>query len=153
MFELTEIMRQREFLEFAEALNRLRVGDQTAADIALFQTRVVDPLHLPAQYSAFDRHIFATHKKRDNHNSLILRLIGGPECTLPARDEALSYNLPSRERKHFLSRAREKDDTETATLVTTLALKVGLLVEITCNVDIPDQWFVQRSDRLCTLLS
>ena len=42
MFELQEIMRQRESKTFAEILNRLREGKQTEQDILIFKQRIVE---------------------------------------------------------------------------------------------------------------
>ena len=41
MFELNEIMRQRDSKLFAELLNRLREGKHTAADIAKLKERAI----------------------------------------------------------------------------------------------------------------
>ena len=43
MFELHEIMRQREIKQFAEMLNRLRDGKHTQEDIAMLKQRVLQP--------------------------------------------------------------------------------------------------------------
>ena len=42
MFELDEIMRQRESKEFAEILNRLREGKHTSSDIQKLRERCVE---------------------------------------------------------------------------------------------------------------
>ena len=41
MYELTKIMRQADDIPFSEALNRLREGKQTTADVALLRSREV----------------------------------------------------------------------------------------------------------------
>ena len=43
MFELKEIMRQRESTQFAELLNRLREGKQTNEDIRILKQRILQP--------------------------------------------------------------------------------------------------------------
>lgn len=43
MFELKEIMRQRERKQFAELLNRLREGEQTNEDIRILKQRILQP--------------------------------------------------------------------------------------------------------------
>jgi hypothetical protein len=62
MYELTTILRQRDALPFAEALNRLRTGDQTPGDLQLFKRFEIDPLNPPQEYFIFLQHIFATHR-------------------------------------------------------------------------------------------
>ena len=66
MFELHEIMRQRESKEFAEMLNRLREGNHTVEDIANFKQRLIntdtpDPLDAP--------HLFIQNAKVDESQS------------------------------------------------------------------------------------
>ena len=41
MFELSEVMRQREDKEFAEMLNRIREGKHTDADIEVLNQRIL----------------------------------------------------------------------------------------------------------------
>ena len=43
MFELHEIMRQRESKEFAEMLNRLREGNHSKEDIMRLKERILQP--------------------------------------------------------------------------------------------------------------
>ena len=53
MFELKEIMRQKDSKVFAEILNRLREGNHTAADILKIKERLIvensinDPMNVP----------------------------------------------------------------------------------------------------------
>lgn len=42
MFELKQIMRQRESKTFAEMLNRLREGNQTEEDLIKFKERIIN---------------------------------------------------------------------------------------------------------------
>ncbi|CAB3977852.1 ATP-dependent DNA helicase PIF1-like [Paramuricea clavata] len=50
MFELSEVMRQREDKEFAEILNRIREGNHTEADIKILKERI---LNISSQHSTF----------------------------------------------------------------------------------------------------
>ena len=58
MFELPEIIRERESKEFAEILNRLREGNHTKEDIAKLKQRVIQtdsfnyPLHEGTQVTS-----------------------------------------------------------------------------------------------------
>jgi hypothetical protein len=72
MYEMTTILRQRDALSFAEALNRLRTGDHTLCDLELFKRFEIDPLNPSQNYFVFLRHIFATHCQRDEHNDKVL---------------------------------------------------------------------------------
>ena len=63
MFELDEIMRQRESREFAQILNRLREGNHTQDDIAKLKERCISehcmnyPIDVP--------HLFIQNSKVD----------------------------------------------------------------------------------------
>ena len=69
MFELKEIMRQRESKVFAEILNRLREGNHTADDILKIKDRIVeengvhDPLEAP--------HLFIQNMKVNEFNQRV----------------------------------------------------------------------------------
>ncbi|KAJ1528959.1 hypothetical protein ONE63_007327 [Megalurothrips usitatus] len=47
ILELTEIMRQKDDIQFANALNRLAIGQTTDEDNALFQSRELSSLNIP----------------------------------------------------------------------------------------------------------
>ncbi|KAE8296906.1 ATP-dependent DNA helicase PIF1 [Larimichthys crocea] len=68
MVNLTQIMRQKDYLVFAELLNRLRVKSKTDAlrddDRALLTQTVIDIKDCPLDAL----HIFATNKEVDEHN-------------------------------------------------------------------------------------
>lgn len=67
MFELEQIMRQRESKEFAEILNRLREGNHTSHDIAKIKERCISencknyPIDVP--------HFFIQNSKVDEFNA------------------------------------------------------------------------------------
>jgi hypothetical protein len=50
LYELQEIMRQRDALRFAQLLNRLREGNHTAEDIKLLKTRLLSNASNAASY-------------------------------------------------------------------------------------------------------
>jgi hypothetical protein len=79
MYGPTTILRQRDALPFAETLNRLRTDDHTPDDIRLFKRFEIDPLNPPQDYSIFLRHIFATHRQRDEHNEKVLGAVKADE--------------------------------------------------------------------------
>ena len=72
MFELTRVMRQSEDQLFASALNRIREGNQTAADIDIIKSRMVsEAVRIPADVL----HLFTKHDLVDHHNE---RNLGTP---------------------------------------------------------------------------
>lgn len=138
MYELFEILRQQQFLPFAEALSRLRTGEHTAADLNLFKGRVIDSTNPPPEYSIFDRHMFTTRKKRDAHNDNVFLATDGEGVTIPAHDVVLCTSITARDRASFLRKVRKMPDSATSTLFTELSVKLGIVVEVTCNVDVKD---------------
>lgn len=72
LFELNQIMRQKDDVEFAALLNRVRQGHQTTEDLVTLQNRTIttsDP-----EYNREALHIFATNAQTDLHNRERLEL-------------------------------------------------------------------------------
>jgi hypothetical protein len=90
MYELTTILRQQHGLPFAEALNRLRTGDHTPADLQLLKQFEIGIMHPPSTYCLFDRHIFATHHQQDNHNHLVLDSTASNKLDIECKDFVLA---------------------------------------------------------------
>ena len=72
IFQLEEIMRQKDDKDFAALLNRVSKGKQTADDIKVLQDRSLRPTD--ERYNRQVLHIFAT----DNHNNERLQELGQP---------------------------------------------------------------------------
>ena len=71
MFELTEIMRQKDDQTFAELLNRVREGNQTEDDIALLKSRSVSR-NTERYMSLKDyQHLFPCNEDVDSHNDAV----------------------------------------------------------------------------------
>jgi len=69
MIELTEIMRQKDDLQFAQMLNRIREGKLLDEDIALLESRIVKD---PNDQSLLDiTHLYPTNKEVESHNTTI----------------------------------------------------------------------------------
>ena len=74
MFELDEIMRQRDSKLFAELLNRLREGNHTAADIAKLKERVIqEDINHPVDAP----HLFVQNAKVDEFNQRVHNAASG----------------------------------------------------------------------------
>ena len=71
MYELVDIMRQKDDLDFAHLLNRLRLNEMTEEDKEKLQTRIVD--RDSDDYPKDALHLFAENKFVDEHNNNILR--------------------------------------------------------------------------------
>lgn len=87
MFELHEIMRQRDSKLFAEILNRLREGKHTAQDIMKFKERLVEsdsknyPLELP--------HFFVRNDEVNKFNNRVHLAMSGPKYSIKAHDSVI----------------------------------------------------------------
>ena len=73
MYELGEIMRQRESKIFAEILNRLREGKHTADDIAKIKERCVNESSCPKEAPR----LFIQNAKVDEYNETVYRTSTG----------------------------------------------------------------------------
>ena len=99
MFELDEIMRQRESREFAQILNRLREGNHTQDDIAKPKERYISehcmnyPIDVP--------HLFIQHSKVDKFNIRVHRAATGDKYTIKALDSVIGANSPELRDKIF----------------------------------------------------
>ena len=86
MFELDEIMRQRDSKLFAELLNRLREGKHTAADIAKLKERVIqkdinNPIDAP--------HLFIQNAKVEEFNQRAHNAATGNKFTINAQESVM----------------------------------------------------------------
>ena len=70
MYELVDIMRQKDDLDFAHLLNRLRLNEMTEEDKEKVQTRIVD--RDSDDYPKDALHLFAENIFVDEHNNNIL---------------------------------------------------------------------------------
>ena len=71
MFELTEIMRQRDDASFAELLNRIREGKHTDEDIRVLKTRAITAEDESYQRIKNELHLFPCNAAVDAHNTNI----------------------------------------------------------------------------------
>ena len=75
MFQLHEIMRQRESKQFAEMLNRLREGNHSKEDIMKFKGRILQPSS--TNYPTDAPHLFIQNAKVNEFNDRVPRAISG----------------------------------------------------------------------------
>ena len=86
MFELHEIMRQRESKMFAQMLNRLREGKHNCQDIMKFEERLIDSngteyLDIP--------HLFIQNAKVNNFKDRVHHAMSGPKYSIKAHDTVI----------------------------------------------------------------
>ena len=134
MFELEEIMRQRESKQFAEILNRLREGKHTKENISKLKERLIkensdeDPMDFP--------HLFIQNKKINEFNERVHNAATGEKFSIKAVDSVIGANS-AQLRDKILSRIPD-DPRKTKQIVSNLRLSVGERIEIALNVRTDD---------------
>lgn len=130
IFELKEIMRQRESKVFAEILNRLREGKHTKEDILKLKERVVkensndDPMDAP--------HLFIQNKKVNEFNERVHNAATGEKFSIKAVDRVIGANS-AQLRDKILSQIPD-DPRKTKQITSILRLSVGERTEIALNI-------------------
>ena len=137
VFNLVQIMRQKDSADFAKLLNRLREGKHTGQDIDILNTRIIPrnvmlpnyPLHLP--------HIFLTSTRVDDYNNLMYeRAPASGKIKVRATDVVLG-DASSQVKKRVLASIPNKLS-KTMGLPTLYKSAIGLRNELTCNIDVTD---------------
>ena len=135
MYELVDIMRQKEDHEFAQLLNRLRLNEMTEEDKNKLQTRVVD--RHSDDYPKDALHLFAENLGVDNHNEKILNQMPGEKVVIPCHDTVVLANI-SAKRSSELINSLPDDFSKTGSLLKLLTVAVGMIYVMTVNVSVED---------------
>ena len=134
MFELKEIMRQKESKVFAEILNRLREGKHTENDILKLKERVIeengihDPMDAP--------HLFIQNNKVDTFNERVHREGKGEKYAIKAVDSVIGAN--SAQLRDKILHQIPDDPRKTKQIRSTLQLSAGERTEIALNLRTDD---------------
>ncbi|XP_048578998.1 ATP-dependent DNA helicase PIF1-like [Nematostella vectensis] len=129
MFELKEIMRQRESKDFAELLNRLREGNHTKEDIIKLKERILN--HTSAQYPKDAPHLFIQNAKVNDFNYKAHNALQGPKYSIKAHDTVIGTD--SEELRDKILKQIPKDPRKTKQLHSVLHLAIGERTEISLN--------------------
>ena len=135
LFELTEIMRQKDDKAFTIALNNLPKGMMTLEDINLFKSRVVSTKELEVVEDAI--RIFRSNAEVDAYNTKVLSSLHTEGTIAHAYDFCLGDGLPSI-REKVLSNVKSLKTTEAYGLPLRIDLKTGAKYMMTVNIDIED---------------
>ena len=134
MFELKEIMRQRESKVFSEILNRLREGNHTHDDILKIKERMVeengvhDPMDVP--------HLFIQNIKVNEFNKRVHDAATGEKYFIKAIDSVIGANS-AQLRDKIMSQIPD-DPRKTKQIISILQLAVGERTEVAINVQSKD---------------
>ena len=86
MFELNEIMRQRDSVLFAELLNRLRESDISKLKERVIHKDINNPMDAP--------HLFIQNAKKDEFNVRAHNAARGNKFRINAQDSVIGANSP-----------------------------------------------------------
>ena len=134
MFELKEIMRQRESKVFAEILNRLREGNHTKDDILKIKERIFeensvhDPMDAP--------HLFIQNIKVNEFNERVHHAATSEKYSIKSVDSVIGGN--SAQLRDKIIAQIPNDPKKTKQIVSNLKLSVGERTEIALNVRTED---------------
>ena len=132
--ELTEIMRQKDDLEFALLLNRLRQNQLTENDFAVLSTRTVSISD--ATYRTNATHLFVENALVDNFNLQYISKLGSQKVKVTAVDTVCG-DLPASVKTKLLSSLPEKQS-DTANLAKEVVLAIGMKYDLTANIEVTD---------------
>ena len=134
MFELQEIMRQKDSKVFAEILNGLREGKHTKDDILKIKERMIkensihDPIDVP--------HLFIQNNNVNEFNKRVHRAAIGEKYSIKAVDSVVGAN--SIELRDKIMSQIPDDPRKTKQIFSTLQLALGERTEIAVNVRTDD---------------
>ncbi|CAF0843236.1 unnamed protein product [Adineta ricciae] len=135
LFELTEIMRQKDDKAFAISLSNLAKGMMTVEDINLFKSRIISTEKVDVVEDAI--RIFRSNAEVDAYNTKVLANLNTEGATAKAYDFCVGDGLASVKEK-VLSNVKKLKTTETYGLPLQIELKVGAKYMMTVNIDIED---------------
>ena len=133
MYELTEIMRQKDDRVFAEILNRVREGLQTKEDEEIIRTRLVKSDN---QLNSVI-HLFTKLNLVAEHNSKTLAANVSPAVSVEAVDVVVADVTPD-VKAGILQQAKLMSVQKTQSLSQNLTLKVGGRFMLISNIDCSD---------------
>ena len=135
LFELTEIMRQKDDKIFAIALGNIAKGMMTGEDINLLKSRIVSNENLEIMGDAI--RVFRSNAEVDAYNRKVLASLNTEGATANAYDFCVSDGLGSI-REKVLNNVKNLKTTETYGLPLQIDLKVGAKYMMTVNLDVED---------------
>jgi len=134
MFELTEVMRQKEDLDFAVALNNMAKGQMTETDITLIRSRQITNGLIPPRDAI---RLFWTNVECNIYNKDYQTSLTTEECVSDAFDQIQGSGTEA-EKKSLLEFAKTFTTQEADGLPLTVTLKIGATYMVSTNVDVPD---------------
>ncbi|XP_061173328.1 uncharacterized protein LOC133182501 [Saccostrea echinata] len=136
LFELDEVMRQKNDLEFAQLLNRLRHNEMTSEDLDIIHKCIIAENSPDYPHNA--PHLFTMNAKVDEYNNKLIEQLPGEKVIVKAFDSVLQDHSKSVKDRLLRSLQNQDDVSKTANLMTRLTLAIGMIYDITVNIDVTD---------------
>ncbi|XP_062584589.1 uncharacterized protein LOC134246276, partial [Saccostrea cucullata] len=136
LFELDEVMRQKDDLEFAQLLNRLRHNEMTSEDLDIIHRCII--AENSPNYPHNAPHLFTMNAKVDEYNNKLIEQLPGEKVIVKAVDSVLQDHSKSVKDRLLRSLQNQDDVSKTANLMTKLTLAIGMIYDITVNIDVTD---------------
>lgn len=141
-FELTEIMRQKDDLKFAEALGRLSIGSMTNEDVELFNARCFSESNLPEDGKSAVRLMWRNDDVAE-YNQRRLRELWNNNCLrieYVAQDKIVGA-LSRQESNRIQHNLKGLSPQNTQGLASEIILQTGIRYMITANINVSDGLF------------
>lgn len=136
LFELTEIMRQKDDRHFAQLLNRLREGKHSEGDIESLKLRLLHIKPEEEDYPMNTTHLFTTNASVDRHNNDLYNLSSSHKAQAKAID--IVVGDISDDLKKQMKGKIPNDPTKTMGLYSLASLATDGKYDLTTNVDVTD---------------
>ncbi|XP_069110076.1 ATP-dependent DNA helicase PIF1-like [Argopecten irradians] len=138
LFELEEIMRQKDDLHFAQMLNRLRLNELLPEDKDLIKSHIVTPTS--SAYPKNVLHLFTENKRVDNFNTQLIQDLDTTKVNVLAHTDVIApANLSKQSKIHLAAEMnRQENHSKTGNLPSVLKLAEEMTYDVTVNVDVTD---------------
>ena len=137
MIELTEIMRQKDDIVFAQLLNRVREGNQTQEDVALLSTRSIKATDSKYTEVKHELHLFPCNAAVDDHNEDLFNGMRTEKAEIHCSDTVLGEDEDD-VKQRILKQIRGKKTNDAGNLSQVLKVALGLQYDTTHNISIED---------------
>ena len=136
LFELTEIMRQKDDKQFAQLLNRLREGNHSVDDISILKQQLLNVSAEEDNNPMNMAHLFTTNASVDAHNSALYTLSKADKAQIKAVDIIVG-NISDDLTKQMKNKIPE-DPTKTMGLYSLVSVATAAKYDLTTNIDVTD---------------
>ena len=136
MYELTEIMRQKEDKAFAELLNRLREGNHSEMDLKVLKSRILKEKRNDGNYPMTTTHILPTNEAVNFHNDYSFCNSKRDKVQVKAID--IIVGDMCKELKEKMKEKIPHDASKTMGLSSIVSIAVGGKYDLATNVSVLD---------------